>query len=44
MVFRSAGLTKLSVFAEHWLRKRRCYIIFGSFMTVVSTEMGRIKL
>ena len=39
-----AGLTELSVFAEQWPRKRRYHIISGSFMTVVSSEMGRMKL
>ena len=41
MAFCSAGLTKLSVFAEQWLRKRRCHVIIGSSMIVVSTKMGK---
>ena len=42
MAFR--GLIELPAFAEQWLRKRRWHVISGSFMTVVSSEMGRMKL
>ena len=33
-MFHSADITKLSVFAKQWLRKRRWFVILGSFVIV----------